>query len=134
MWQFWVNVIVLFVLGVLGAASLIVKKKPEAKDLIDSLAKISGYIGAVAALWGVWGVIQLLLHLHISFYWLMGLVTCLVMIFLGFIFGWGLTTAYLSDEAKAKGEELRKKLVPFQLILGLVAMGLAIFWVVFTIF
>ncbi len=133
-WSFWVNVLVLLALGVLGAASLIAKKKPDAKEMLDKLAKFSGYIGAVAALWGIWRIIDALIHVKLLSYvpliWVTALATGVVEAGLGFIFGWGLATTYLSDEAKAKGEDLRQKLVGLQVTLGLVAIGLAIWWIV----
>src|SRR4051794_24223290 len=48
----------LAVLGVLGAASLIIAKKPDAKELIDKLTPYQGWIGAGSAVWGLWGVIS----------------------------------------------------------------------------
>jgi hypothetical protein len=133
-WQFWVTFVALLALGVLGAASLIVKKKPEAKDLIDKLAKSSGYIGVVAALWGLWTIINCLRYTQLlsisALFWISWLAIGLVLAGLGFIFGWGMITTYLSEEAKAKGEELRQKLVGYQLTLGLVSLGLAVWWLV----
>jgi hypothetical protein len=139
-WNFWVNVLVLLALGVLGSAAIIVKKKPDAKELIDKLAKFSGYIGGVAALWGVWNIIGALRTLgYLSaapVLWITGLATGVVQLSLGFIFGWGLATTYLSADAKAKGEVMRQKLAPFQIILGLTSLGLGIWWilVVFVIY
>lgn len=131
-WQFWVNLLVLLALGVLGTASLIVKKKPDAKELIDKLAKFSGYIGSGAALWGVWIIIHSIRNIRwLSFsplLWIAMLATGVVMAGLGFIFGWGLATTYLSEEAKTKGEQVRQKLVPFQVILGLASLGLVVLW------
>ncbi len=129
---FWVNLLVLLALGVLGTAALIVKKKPDAKELIDKLAKFSGYIGSGAALWGVWIIIRAILNIRllsvVPLMWIALLATGIVMAGLGFIFGWGLATTYLSEEAKAKGEQLRQKLVPFQVILGLASLGLVVLW------
>ena len=139
-WQFWINVLMLLALGVLGCAALIVKKKPEAKDLLDKLAKFSGYIGSIAALWGVWIIIRAILNIGMlsaaPLLWITILASGVAMAGLGFIFGWGMATTYLSEEAKAKGEQLRAKLVPFQIILGLVSLGLGVWWIlaVFVIY
>ena len=48
----------LAVLGVLGASSLIIAKRPDAKEAIAKLAPYQGWIGAVSAVWGVWGIIS----------------------------------------------------------------------------
>ena len=139
-WQFWVNVLVLLALGILGTAALIVKKKPDAKALIDKLAKFSGYIGALAALWGVWNIIDSIINIGLlsimPLIWITALATGVVQAGLGFIFGWGMATTYLSADARAKGEQMRQKLVAFQVILGLAAIGLAVWWIlaVFVIY
>lgn len=139
MWSFWVNVIMLLILGVLGASSVIIKKRPEAKDLIDKLSKISGYVGVVAVLWGVYDVIQLLTHLGMFKYGIWGIISWVtllavtaVFLGLGFIFGYGLAAAYMSEQAKAKMADLRQKLVGYQIPLGWLSLGLAVWLIILT--
>jgi hypothetical protein len=139
MWSFWVNVIMLLILGVLGASSVIVKKRPEAKDLIDKLSKISGYVGVLAVLWGIYDVIQLLTHLGMFKYGMWGIISWVtllavtaVFLGLGFIFGYGLAATYMSEEAKAKMADLRQKLVGYQIPLGWLSLGLAVWLIVLT--
>jgi len=139
MWSFWVNVIMLLILGVLGASSVIIKKRPEAKDLIDKLSKISGYVGVVAVLWGIYDVIQLLTHLGMFKYGVWGIISWVtllavtaVFLGLGFIFGYGLAAAYMSEEAKAKMADLRQKLVGYQIPLGWLSLGLAVWLIILT--
>jgi hypothetical protein len=139
MWTFWVNVILLIVLGVLGASSVIVKKRPEAKDLIDKLSKISGYAGVIAVLWWIYDLIDLLRHLGMFNYgwrgilaWLTLLAVTVVFLGLGFIFGYQLAAAYMSEEAKAKVENLRKKLIGYQIPLGWLSLGLAVWFIILT--
>jgi hypothetical protein len=139
MWSFWVNVIMLLILGVLGASSVIVKKRPEAKDLIDKLSKISGYVGVLAVLWGVYDVIQLITHLGMFKYGMWGIISWVtllavtaVFLGLGFIFGYGLAAAYMSEEAKAKMAGLRQKLVGYQIPLGWLSLALAVWLIVLT--
>jgi len=140
MWEFWVNLIMLLVLGVLGASSVIVKKRPEAKDLIEKLAKISGYVGIVAVLWGVWDLIWLLRFIrllgHFPLTWITMLAVTVVFLGLGFIFGYGLAAAYMSEDAKAKAEGIRQKLVKFQIPLGWLSLALVVWlcllnWVIY---
>ena len=50
-----VNGLWLIVLGMLGASSLVIAKRPDAKHVIAKLAPYQGWIGAVSALWGAWG-------------------------------------------------------------------------------
>jgi hypothetical protein len=139
MWSFWVNVIMLLILGVLGASSVIIKKRPEAKDLIDKLSKISGYVGVLAVLWGVYDVIQLITHLGMFKYGMWGIISWVtllavtaVFLGLGFIFGYGLAATYMSEEAKAKMADLRQKLVGYQIPLGWLSLALAVWLIVLT--
>ncbi len=136
----WITIAILLVLGVLGASSIILAKKPDAKEAIEKLSKIGGWVGVGAAIWGVWIVIQSLLNmgwlgagLYFLVLWVSGLATGLVMVALGFIFGYGMVTTYLSAEARAKGEQMRLKLVGFQAKLGILSLILAIWWVVFVL-
>ena len=140
MWEFWVNLIMLFILGVLGASSVIVKKRPEAKDLIDKLAKISGYVGIIAVLWGIWDLIWVIRFIrilgHFPLMWITMLAVTVVFLGLGFIFGYGMAAAYMSEEAKAKAEGLRQKLLKFQIPLGWLSLGLVVWlcllnWVIY---
>ncbi|HOX44948.1 MAG TPA: hypothetical protein PK668_15215 [Myxococcota bacterium] len=135
----WITIAALLVLGVLGASSIILAKKPDAKELIEKLSKYGGWVGVVAAIWGVWIVIQSLLNLgwlgaglYFLVLWASYLATGLVLLFLGFIFGYGMITTYLSAEARAKGEQVRAKLVGFQAKLGIVSIILAVWWLVFS--
>jgi hypothetical protein len=138
MWDFWVNVAMLLFLGILGASSIIIKKKPEAKDLIDKMAKISGYVGALAVLWGIWDAIWLVRFMGfigaVPLIWFTILAATLVYLGLGFIFGYGLINTYaiakMSDESKAKAEGMRAKLVGLQIPLGMLSLGLAIWLLV----
>lgn len=140
MWEFWVNLIMLLILGVLGASSVIVKKKPEAKDLIDKLAKISGYVGIVAVLWGIWDLIWLLRFIrllgHFPLTWITMLAVTVVFLGLGFIFGYGMAATYMSEDAKSKAEGIRQKVLKFQIPLGWLSLALVVWlcllnWVIY---
>jgi hypothetical protein len=133
MYWFYIDLAVLLALGLLGASSVIVKKKPDAKEALEKLAKYSGYVGAVALLWGIWGVIDAILHLGllsvVPLLWITWLATSVIFIGLGTIFGFGLASTYVSSEsAKIKGEAVRRKLVPYQSLLGFVSLGLVVWW------
>ncbi len=132
-WLLWVRLLSLLLLGVLGAASVIVKTKPDAKELVDKLVKFSGIIGVLAVFWGAWDLIKALLFMSLlgsmPVVWLMWLLTCAVEIGLGFVFGWGMVTSHLNDETRKKGEEFRKKLLRYQITLGWLSFVLAAWWV-----
>ncbi len=130
-----INGLWLIVLGVLGAASLIVASKPNAKELIGKLAPYQGWIGAVSALWGVWGVVSSVLNLgwlaHWPIYWVTFLADSVLQASLGLILGIGVLKTFIKNPtASVKMDETLAKLAPHQGRLGLAAIGLGIWMIV----
>ena len=121
--------------GVLGAASMIVKAKPNAQELIDKLAPHQGYIGMVLFFWGIWDLIRLIgsVGLIMKVFPLFGIafiVAAVTELLLGFLLGFGLITKYAlskNQQALEKGQAIRAKLAPFQGILGFVGIGSGLF-------
>jgi hypothetical protein len=130
-----INGIWLAVLGILGASSLIIAKKPDAKELIAKLAPYQGWIGAVSALWGIWGIISAVLGLRwltsAPIYWVTFLANAVLQLALGLLLGVGVLKTFIKNaEAGAKMDQTITKLAPYQGTLGLVAIGLGIWMVV----
>ncbi len=128
--------IVLILGGILGCAGLIVAKKPDAKELIGKLQPFQAGIG-VALL--VFGVLNLLDALRLLSF--VGALPVLVItafaavisaIVLGIMFGMPMV-AKLSASGAAKGEELGKKLAPYQTMVGLVAIGTGLIMLLFVL-
>lgn len=137
--SFVLNLVMLFVLGVLALAAQIVQKKPNAAELIGKLGKASGVIGIIAALWGVYGLISALSNIswiaRVSVLLLLTmLATVAVFIVLGFIFGYAMVASLLTEQAKAKGEQMRQKLMGFQTTLGYASLILCAWWLVARLF
>jgi len=125
----------LAVLGILAVPSLIIAKKPNAKELIDKLTPYQGWIGAVSALWGVWGIISAILNLGMlgtwPILWATLLAVAVVQASLGLLLGVGVLKSFIKDPtAQAKMDQTIAKLAPKQGMLGLVAIGLGIWLVV----
>jgi len=125
----------LAVLGVLGAASLIIAKRPDAREAIGKLAPYQGWIGAVSALWGVWGVISAVLSIgwlaHWPIYWVTFLADSVLQLALGLLLGVGVLKSFIKDpRANQKMDQTITKLAPFQGTLGLVAIGLGLWMIV----
>lgn len=119
----------LAVLGVLGASSLIIAKKPDARELIGKLAPYQGWIGAVSALWGVWGIISSVLRIgwlsSWPIYWVTFLADSGLQLALGLLLGVGVLKTFIKDPtANAKMDQTITKLAPYQGMLGIVAIGL----------
>ena len=132
-----ITVVILLAGGLLGAANLIIAKKPNAKELIEKLTPYQGWIGVVLVLWGIWDLIGVLRSLGtFSVFWLVWLVTAVTELGLGFLLGYGLISKYVlgsSPQALEKGQQLRARLANYQGPLGVVAIGLAIIFAVLTV-
>ncbi len=125
----------LAVLGVMGAASLIVARRPNAADAIAKLAPYQGWFGAISALWGVWGLISAVLGIALltsnPIQWVLWLASAVLLVSLGLLLGVGVLKTFIKDAtAQAKMDETIKKLAPYQGTLGLVSIGLGIATVV----
>jgi hypothetical protein len=122
---------VLLILGsILALSSLIVAKKPDAKQLIDKLTPYQATLGAILLGLGIWYFISnLSLFTHPTALGLLfGLAAwgmIVTMVLLGVMFGMPMV-AKLSAEGAAKGEAMAKKLAPFQTLIGLVGLGSAL--------
>jgi apolipoprotein N-acyltransferase len=119
----------LIVLGVLGASSIIIAKKPEAKEVIAKLAPYQGWIGACSALGGVWELIYAILHLDwiassLIVAWITIVAIGLLQLSLGLILGIGVLKTFIKNpEANKRMDQTLTKLLPYQGKLGLVAIG-----------
>jgi hypothetical protein len=129
--------ILLIILGLLAIPSLVLSKKPNAKELFDKITPYQGWIGFVFAFWGIWGIISSVLSIgwlaNWPIYWITLLLVSVVEASLGFILGYGLISKYAlskNPQAAEKGEKLLAKLTPLQGKLGIVAIILGIWQVV----
>ena len=132
--------ITLIILGLLAVPSLLLSKKPNAKELFDKIAPYQGWIGIVFAIWGIFGIINCLLNLSMlgsaPIYWISWLLVSIVEAALGFILGYSLISKYaLSKNANAaeKGEKLLTKLMPLQGKLGIIAIVLGLWQIIASI-
>jgi len=133
-----VNGIWLALLGVLAVPSLLLSKKPDAKEMLAKLAPYQGWMGAVSCLWGIWGIISSVLNLgwlaHFPIYWVTFLADSILLAALGLILGIGTMKTFIKDPtAQAKMDETLAKLAPHQGRLGLVAVCVGAWMVVSSI-
>jgi len=129
--------ITLVVLGILAVPSILLSKRPDAKEILDKITPYQGWIGLVFCFWGVWGIINSILSLGFltshPIWWVTMTAGSVVLAALGFLLGYSLIAKYVlskNEEAKKKGEELLAKLQPLQGKVGLLAIGLGIWWIV----
>ncbi len=132
------NGIVLIALSLLAVPSLVLSRKPDAKELLDKIKPYQGWIGLVACIWGLWGIISMLLSLRLlarsPIWWISATGGAVLTALLGFILGYGLINKLIlskNEEAKQKGKEMLAKLAPVEGTLGIIGIFLGI-WLIIT--
>ncbi len=128
----------LFVLGVLGAANLIIAKKPDAKELIGKIAPYQGWIGFVSLWYGAWTIVHSVMNIRwlsvVPIWWTTYLSSGAIQFCLGVLLGVGVFKSFVKHEQTVeKMDQLVTKLAPFQGTLGLIAMGLGVWTIVAAI-
>ncbi len=123
----------LAVLGVLGAASLIIAKKPDAKELIGKISPYQGWIGAISAIWGIITTLRALFAIRlltiVPIWWLSWLAAGLLLLALGLLLGVGVLKSFITQaQAQQKMDVAIVKLAPYQGRLGIVAIAVGV-WV-----
>lgn len=127
----------LILLSIIAVPSLILSKKPNAKELLEKVEPYQGWIGLVFCFWGVWGIISAVLNLNwisvAPIWWITLLVGNIVSAALGFMLSSGLINKLLlskNEAAKAKAEELRTKIAPKQGKLGIAGIVIGIWMII----
>lgn len=125
------NGIFLILLSIIAVPSLVLSKKPNAKELLEKIEPYQGWIGLVFCILGVWGIIHSIINLDMltaaPIWWITLAAGSLVQTTLGFMLGSGLMNKLFmgkNPEAQKKAAELRSKIAPKQGKLGI--LGLAV--------
>ena len=129
----------LILLGICGASSLIIAKRPDAKHLIDKIVPYQGWFGAASVFWGIWDLIGTLgatslmsVHPPIGLvYWVLFLAAGLLEVSLGLLLGVGVLKTWIKSPAgHEKMDQTIKKLSPFQGTLGFISIGVGVAFLV----
>ncbi len=130
----------MIILGLMAVPSIVLSKKPNAKEIFDKVAPYQGWAGCVFLILGLIGLINCLLHVGslgiTPLAWMIWLFTAVVQIALGFILGYGLLRKYIlsgHEEAEKSGEKLLTRLLPLQGTLGVIAIVIGILQIVSSI-
>jgi len=122
--------------GILGISGLIVAKKPDAKDMLAKLAPYQAFVGLALLIFGVYNVLHILDFIRIisvlPILGIMAVGAVVSALVLGILFGMPMI-ARMSASGAAKGEEIGKKLAPFQTIFGIVALVTGVYWMLVTL-
>lgn len=126
---FLVNIILGFLGGVLAAAALIISKKPDAKQYIDKLAAYQAIIGVGLVAVSVINFLRVLKYLGAMFdavflHALAFVAMVATGFLLGALFGMPQIAKWIPGDSPAeqKAVELSKKVTPYQVTLGVIAV------------
>lgn len=129
--------ITLILLSIIAVPSLILAKRPDAKEILEKIEPYQGWIGLIFCFWGVWGVISAFLNIDwlsaSPIWWVTLLAGSLIQALLGFMLGFGLINQYLlskNEAAKVKANQLREKLAPKLGKLGIIGIAVGIWMIV----
>jgi hypothetical protein len=123
--------------GILAASSLIIARKPNAKELIDKITPYQGWIGIVMFFWGIWAVLDCVRHVGfisvVPLFWTFWLAQGIADLLVGFLLGFGLITKYAlgkSAVAQERGQQIRARLAGYQGVLGLFAISMGALYII----
>ena len=129
--------ITLVLLSIVAVPSLVLSKKPNAKELLEKIEPYQGWIGLVFCIWGVWGIVTGMLNsgwlTNEPIWWATFMAGSLVEAVLGFMLGFGLMNRlFLSKnpDALEKAALLRKKIAPKQGKIGILGVFVGIWMIV----
>ncbi|AIY13208.1 hypothetical protein [Cellulophaga baltica] len=121
--------ITLVLLSIIAVPSLILSKKPNAKELLEKIEPYQAWIGMVFCFWGIWGIISAVLNIGwltvAPIWWITFLAGNIVSAALGFMLGFGLINKYVlskNENAKEKADAIRAKIAPKQGKLGVLGL------------
>jgi hypothetical protein len=118
--------LLLIACGLLAASGLIVQKRPDARVVFDKMAPFAGGMGLGLLVIGILHLLKYVLpHLFTMLGSLSGwiaIATVVTAILLGFLLSFGLLSSWVgrkSPEAVAKADQLRARIAPVQIPLGI---------------
>ncbi len=125
-----------FVAGALSASNVVVEKMPNAKDLIAKLVPYQAMIGIAAFLFGVFKLFdigRMPEPYSTKAVFFVCVASCLVV---GFLLGFPMIQKFIAEDedTKEKVEGVRKKLSPYQVAGGLVALGTGTYLILMGLF
>ena len=129
--------ITLILLSIIAVPSLILSRKPNAKELLEKVAPYQGWIGLVFCVFWVWGILQAILHMGwlsvVPVWWVTLLAGSVVQAGLGFLLGYPLLNKLVlanNVAARSKAEQLLAKLAPQQGRLGVLGIRVGVWMIV----
>lgn len=133
-----VSLLLLIALGLLGIASWLRQRAPQASGPLAQLESIGGWVGLVGLVWGLWSLLLWISAIGVlasaPLMMIVGLASVLAMLALSLILAMPMVKKLAgSNDFTNKLEQTAAKCGPFKVILGAVCLGLAIWTLVVTV-
>ena len=135
----WITYVIAPILGgIIALSGLIVKKRPEAQELLNKILPYKALIGVGLLVVGILNAIDWLPHIGALFKSLLGLTILLTItaeLLLGFMLGMPQIAKWIPGDSapEVKAAELSKKLVPFEVPIGFLGVAAGFMWIFFRI-
>ena len=115
--------------GALAASNFVIEKIPSAKGYLEKAVPYQAVIGVVAMILSVLKLLDAFTIQEDMFTKLINFVCIAATALVGFLLGFPMVQQWIANDEKSKekAEEVRKKLSPYQVIAGLVAIGTGIY-------
>ncbi len=144
---FWglVSGIALIGCGALCLPALIIKKRPDAKEIIEKIIPYQGWIGIIISCIGIFLTIFWLFYTsaYVSrgiggfVWWISNIAANLLAVTVGFLLGFAMIRNKIlknaSDEIRSKADELHMKLVAVQTPLGIACIIVGAWTLIYVI-
>lgn len=127
------------VAGMLAATAVVIKKLPDAENVIKKIKPYEAMIGAAALLFGLFSIFSVSYEFKRSFLqgssFLASAGACIIM---GFLLGYPVLQDMIFDEmsedARKKSAELYEKLTPYKVTAGLIGLGAGALLLILVVF
>lgn len=128
--------LVAFIAGALAAANFVIERMPNAKDILVKIMPYQAIIGFVALVLSALLVFNTFSLREAMFTKLIYFGCALSTVVVGFLLGFPMIQQWITtdEKSKAKAEEIRKKISPYQVLAGLVSMGAGAYLVLAGLF
>ncbi|NLR77324.1 hypothetical protein [Chitinophaga eiseniae] len=129
--------ITLILLSIIAVPSLILSRKPNAKELLEKVEPYQGWIGIIFCGWGIWGLVMAILNVgwltSAPIWWITLTAGNLVEACLGFLLGFPLINKFFlsnNEKAREKAARIRAQVAPKQGSLGILGIIVGIWMIV----
>ncbi len=124
------------VAGALAASNVVIEKLPNSKEYINKILPYLAVFGVVAMVLSVLKLLDAFTLTADLFTKLINFGCIASAAVVGFLLGFPMVQQFMANDekSKAKAEEFRKKLAPYQVVTGLICIGAGAYLLIFGLF